>query len=260
MTRQPARNAWLTVLALALASSLPQVRGDKSQPSGARVEQLKIERPVPVLIDDVRGRLPLFDGKTLRGWTVRGGYATYKVEERMIVGTTADGSPNTFLCKGPFSDFELEFDVLCDKELNSGVQIRSHVNAEDTPEPSRPGLFRRKGEVYGYQCEIAPAHVDHCGNFWDEGRRGQWWDDISKRPNAQKAFKVDQWNHYRIVAQGDHIRSWINGIACADFHDKIDASGFIGLQVHNIKKGTGPFHVRWKNLRIRELKSAQQVE
>jgi len=31
-------------------------------------------------------------------------------------------------------------------------------------------------------------------------------------------------------------------------------SGFIGLQVHGIKKGTGPFEVRWKNITLRELK------
>ena len=31
------------------------------------------------------------------------------------------------------------------------------------------------------------------------------------------------------------------------------ASGFIGLQVHSIKKGTGPYEVRWRNIRIKEL-------
>ena len=63
----------------------------------------------------------LFDGKTIEGWTRQGGYATYEAKDGMIVGTTADGSRNTFLCKGPFSDFILELEVLCDKELNSGV-------------------------------------------------------------------------------------------------------------------------------------------
>jgi hypothetical protein len=210
-----------------------------------------------ILLNDVGSRMGLFDGKTLDGWTVRGGFATYKVENGTIVGTTAEGSPNSFLCKGPFSDFVLEFDVLCDDELNSGVQIRSHVNERDTPEPSRPGNIRRKGEVYGYQCEIAPAHIDHCGNFWDEGRRGKWWDE---KPRTRTAFKKGEWNHYRIVAQGDHIQSWLNGIPSADFHDKSDASGFIGLQVHGIKKGTGPYHVRWKNLRIKELRPGNRVE
>src|SRR5690242_12549182 len=73
---------------------------------------------------DAKGK-PIFDGKSIEGWKINGGYASYKVEDGVIVGTTAVGSPNTFLCKGPFGDFELEFDTLCDNELNSGVQIRS---------------------------------------------------------------------------------------------------------------------------------------
>ena len=164
------------------------------------------------------------------------------------------------MCRGPFSDFELELDVLCDKSLNSGIQIRSHVYEKDTPQPSNPQRIRKSGEVYGYQCEIAAAEGGVSGNFWDEGRHTKWHDDFSKKPAATKAFKDQQWNHYRIVAQGDHIRSWVNGVACADFHDKTDAAGFIGLQVHGIKAGTGPYSVRWKNVRIRELQAGEKVE
>lgn len=187
---------------------------------------------------------------SLQGWKIRGGFATYEVEKGVIIGTTVEGSPNTFLTKGPFGDFVLEFDVLCDKQLNSGVQIRSHVYGDG----------KRKGVVYGYQCEIDPAHPALCGNFWDEARNEKWWDDFASKPDAQKAYKVDQWNHYRIAAQGDHIRSWVNGVPCADFHDKSDSIGFIGLQVHAIKKGTGPYQVRWKNLRIHELKRGDQLK
>lgn len=198
----------------------------------------------------------LFDGKSLDGWSIKGGTAKYTVEDGMIVGTTVEGSPNTFLTKGPFADFELEFDVLCDKPLNSGVQIRSHVYEQDTPQPSNPKRIRKAGEVFGYQCEITEASKGVSGNFWDEGRHTKWWDDFANKPAAQSAFKDGQWNHYRIVAQGDHIRSWINGVACADFRDKLDASGFLGLQVHGIKKDAGPYQVRWKNLRLRALQPA----
>ena len=197
----------------------------------------------------------LFDGKSIDGWKVEGGTATYVVKDGMIVGTTTEGSKNTFLCKGPFSDFELELDVLCDVELNSGIQIRSHVYEKDTPQASKPKRIRQKGEVYGYQCEIAAAEKGVSGNFWDEGRHTRWLDDFTDDPKAQQAFKDSQWNHYRIVAEGNRIRSWVNGVPCADFTDDEDASGFIGLQVHGIKPGTGPYQVRWKNVRIRELKS-----
>ncbi len=209
---------------------------------------------------DDGGWKSLFDGQSIEDWTKQGGYATYEVKDGMIIGTTAEGSQNTFLCKGPFADFVLEVEVLCDEALNSGIQIRSHVYEKDTPQMSKPTRIRKKGEVYGYQCEIASAASKVSGNFWDEGRRTKWLDDFADDPQAQTAFKGGEWNKYRIVAQGDHIRSWVNGVPCADFHDDMDATGFIGLQVHGIKKGTGPFQVRWRNIRIRELKPGDTVQ
>src|SRR5262245_4802026 len=93
---------------------------------------------------------PLFDGKSLDGLTVRSGSAKYRVEDSTIVGTTQEGSPNTFLCKGDYVDFVLEAEVKCDPKLNSGIQVRSHVYSEDDPRNRS-----RAGVVYGLQCEIA---------------------------------------------------------------------------------------------------------
>lgn len=149
--------------------------------------------------------------------------------------------------------------MLCDKELNSGVQIRSHVFAEEAKQAGKPARKRPAGTVYGYQCEIA-GEGGNSGNFWDEARLAKWWDDFSKKPEAQKAYKNGQWNQYRIVAQGDRIRSWVNGVPCADFRDATDARGFIGLQVHSIKKGTGPYKVCWRNIRLRELGPGEKVD
>jgi len=204
----------------------------------------------------------LFDGKTLNHWVVKGGNATYKVEDGMIVGTTGGkGAINTFLCtERDYGDFELEFDVLVDNPLNSGVQIRSHTYDKPTPQPSGGKRIRQIGEVYGYQCEIAANDKGTSGNFWDEARWTRWHDDLTGKPGAGAAFKKEQWNHYRIVAQGDHIRSWVNGIACADFHDSLDATGFIGLQVHHMRADAGPYHVRFRNLRIRELSANERLK
>ncbi|QGJ70027.1 DUF952 domain-containing protein [Planctomycetales bacterium 10988] len=206
-----------------------------------------------------KGFVALFDGKSLDGWTKEGGYAEYKVEEGTMVGTTAEGSKNTFLTKGPYSDFILEFDVKCDVELNSGVQVRSHTYKEDTPQASKPAKIREAGEVYGYQCEICESSRGTAGNFWDEGRWTRWHDDFAEKPEAQQAFKDGEWNHYKIVAQGNRIRSWINGVPCADFKDDMDATGFLGFQVHGIKPGSGPYSVRWKNIYIHELQPGEKV-
>jgi hypothetical protein len=200
----------------------------------------------------------LFDGQTLDGWTVQGGKASFKVENGTIVGTSSDGGRNTFLCRGDYGDFALEFEVLCDPMLNSGVQIRSHVYEKDTPQESNPARIRKAGEIYGYQCEIADQALGSAGNFWDEARRTRWLDNFDDNPDARSAFNDGVWNHYRIVAQGARIRSWVNGIPCADFVDDHDAHGFVGLQVHTVKPGFGPLQVRWRNIRIRELKPGEQ--
>ncbi|MBM4017958.1 MAG: DUF1080 domain-containing protein [Planctomycetes bacterium] len=201
------------------------------------------------------GFVPLFDGKTLTGWVVRSGTAKYTVEDAAIVGATVEGSPNTFLCtEKEFADFELLLEVKCDPDLNSGIQIRSHVYEKETAvEAAKAARTHPVGRVYGYQCEIAPG--GNAGNFYDEARRGKFLDDFSQRPDAQKAYKPGEWNAYRILAQADRIRSWINGVPCADFRDSADSKGFIGLQVHGIPKGKGPFQVRWRNIRIRQIKA-----
>ncbi len=196
------------------------------------------------------GFVSLFDGKTLEGWAVRSGKATYAIVDGTIVGTTATEGPNTFLCsKREFANFELRLEVRCDAELNSGIQIRSHAYSKETPQASKPKRVRPAGTVYGYQVEIAAN--GNAGRIWDEARWTKWHDP-EPTEKAKAAYKPDSWNEYRIVADGDRIRTWINGTAVAEMQDKLDASGFIGLQVHAVKKGAGPYSVAWRNIRIRE--------
>ncbi len=200
---------------------------------------------------------PLFDGKTLNGWEVCNGYATYAVEDSAIAGTTAEGSPNSFLCtKREYGDFILEFETKTDPALNSGVQIRSHRYPDEGPIlvfESGKWVSRKvpKGRVYGYQVEIANEKSGSSGGIYDEARRG-WLHNIASDPAASKAFKDNQWNHYRIEARGDTMRVWVNGVPCAHLTDPMDQSGFIALQVHAYK-GERPAQVRWRNIRIQDL-------
>src|SRR5688572_32691069 len=94
---------------------------------------------------DKDGWAPLFNGKDLSGWEQRNGTATYRVENGVIVGKTAEGSPNSFLCTvKEYGDFELKFEVKVDDALNSGVQIRSKTKGGT-----------KDGRVHGPQVEIA---------------------------------------------------------------------------------------------------------
>lgn len=200
---------------------------------------------------------PLFDGKTLNGWEVCNGHATWRVEDGAIVGTTAEGSPNSFLCtKREFGDFILEFETKTDPLLNSGVQIRSHRYPDEGPIrvfENGQWVSRKvpKGRVYGYQVEISNEKSGTSGGIYDEARRG-WLHNIASDPAASKAFRDNQWNHYRVEARGDTIRVWVNGVPCAHLTDPLDQSGFIALQVHSYK-GERPAQVRWRNIRIQDL-------
>jgi hypothetical protein len=207
---------------------------------------------------DDAGWTALFDGKTLDGWSVQGGFASYKVEDGVIVGTTAPGSPNTFLCKGDYKDFVLELEVQCDPRLNSGIQVRSHVYEQDGPDPLDSQKNRKKGVVYGPQCEIASHDTGTAGRFYDESRRDRWICELADQ--AKDAFKDTGWNQYKIVVHGNRYRSWLNGIPCSNFTDDVDTHGLIGLQVHSISKDEGPYQVRWRNVRIKELKPGEKVE
>jgi hypothetical protein len=186
------------------------------------------------------------------------GQASYEVKDGVLVGTTVDGSPNTFLVKGPFKDFELQFEVKVDDALNSGVQVRSHLAKEGDPVPegAKGDKPLPPGRLYGPQCEIAVNGT--AGDFYDEARRGTWWSILTKteavRSDAAKAaFKKGEWNHYRIVVQGDHYQSFVNGVKTADFSQPGDPEGYIGFQVHGIKKGDGPYTVRWRTVKFKTL-------
>jgi hypothetical protein len=197
----------------------------------------------------------LFDGKTLKGWTQKNGTAAYRVETGTIVGRTSDGSPNSFLCTvKDYGDFELEFEVKVDNQLNSGVQIRSKTKDQATGE----GRSNAVGRVYGPQVEIEASGADGAQSGYVYGEAtGRGWLTPEQRLIPHKHFKDGAWNRYRVVAKGPRIQTWINGKMIEDLVDEgiyqTHPTGFIGLQVHGIPKGTGPYEVAWRNIRIRLL-------
>lgn len=205
----------------------------------------------------------LFDGKTLNGWKVLGGKATYRVENGVIVGVTSTGGENynTFLVtEKTYGNFNLEFEFMVDEDLNSGVQFRG---------------FFSDGLVRGYQYEIdpdkknmyvaTPYNRDAKGNIiesgkeprswtggiYDEKRRG-WLNDLTQNPAARAALKPGKWNKGRIEAHKNSIRTYINGVPAACMIDFVTPNGFIGLQVHWLKEYK-KMEVRFRNIRIQDF-------
>ena len=181
----------------------------------------------------------LFNGKNLKGWERLNGTADFKVKDKTIIGISKKGSPNTFLAtKKMYDNFILEFEFKVDDGFNSGVQIRSQSIKD-----------YNNGRVHGYQFEIDPTERGWTGGIYDEARRG-WLYPSSKNEKAKKAFKNNEWNKGRVEAIGNSIRTWVNGVACADLIDDMTLSGFIALQVHSVSDSDVGKSVSFRNIRI----------
>ena len=184
--------------------------------------------------------MPLFNGVDFSGWEKLNGTAQYEIKDGAIVGISQANTPNTFLAtEKTYGDFILELDVKLSYGLNSGIQIRSL----STPE-------YHEGRVHGYQVELDPSDRKWTGGIYDEARRG-WLYPLTRNDKGANAFNVGDWNHVRIEAIGPSIRTWINGIQCANLVDDLTPEGFIALQVHSInnEEQIGKT-IQWKNIRI----------
>lgn len=170
----------------------------------------------------------LFNGKDLSGWKAVAGKATFEVKDGVIEGTAVHGTGNTFLVSEEmYTDFILEVDLKINHiSSNSGIMARGQFD---------PAARNGEGLVFGYQIEADPTPRAWSGGVYDEARRG-WFYTLDLNPAAKSAFKMGEWNTYRIEAIGNTIKTWINGQEVAYFMDDMDAKGFIGLQVHSIQK------------------------
>jgi len=178
---------------------------------------------------------PLLTESGLGGWP-RTGAATYSWEEGALTGREA-GARNAFLVSPrDYADFELRCAVRIAPGGNSGIQLRSRVDAA--------GDF-----VAGWQIEIETTDRRWSGGLYEERGRG-WLDPLEGQEEARAAFRVGEWNEYRILCQGARVQSWVNGVLCADWEEPGGPrTGVIAFQVH----GGQDTRVQWRDLRIREI-------
>jgi hypothetical protein len=218
------------------------------------------------------GFTQIFDGETLEGW--EGDANLWRVEDGNLVGEI---TPATVLEKNSFiiwrggttEDFELKLEYKISKDGNSGVNYRSEV-VEDVPYALR-----------GYQADIDGKNMWTGQNYEERGRaiiayRGQkvtlnpvsgsvqsnvknnvWTgSNVTENLGDRDSLKVhinEDWNEMHIIARGNHLQHYVNGILMADItdNDTINRkdSGLLGVQVH-----VGPpMKTEFRNIRLKEL-------
>ena len=203
------------------------------------------------------GFVPIFNGKNLTGWD--GNPKFWSAKDGVIRGETTKENPtkgNTFCIwrAGLVGDFELRLSYRM-RNGNSGVQYRSHdmgnwvvggYQAEAANEPGRDGFIYDEKGKRGRMCMPSEKVT------WTKDGK-QVTGSVGDLEKIKAALKKDDWNDYRIIAVGNHIQHYINGVQTIDFTDEDEAkramSGIVALQIHQ----GAPMTVEFKNIRLKKM-------
>jgi hypothetical protein len=175
----------------------------------------------------------IFNGKDLTGWTIHGTEKWYAENGELICESGPDKQYGYLSTVRSYHNFILELKFKLEANGNSGVFFRSSIEGV---------------KISGWQVEVAPPG-HHTAGIYESYGRG-WL--VQPKPEDEKILKGDDWNAMRIQVINDDVTTWLNGKQIVNIKDeKIgQGNGFIALQIHE----GGGIKVRWKNIRIRELK------
>ena len=220
---------------------------------------------------DEAGFKSIFNGKDLTGWEGRTNH--WSVQDDAITGVTTKENPaqgNNFLIWRPHGtnenvdNFELRLSYKIvpngDKGFgNSGIQYRSKDFG--------------KFVVGGYQADFE-AGKTFSGILYEEkmdgilAQRGQKTvvktvdgktkvevvGAVGKSAEIQAQIKDKDWNEYVVIANGNHLQHFINGVQTIDVIDEREGGksvkqGILALQLH----AGDPMTVQFKIIRLKPL-------
>ena len=180
------------------------------------------------------GTKKIFNGKNLEGWEVQpeDKASHWMVKEGNILhGENPDESGSMLWTTKTYRDFdlELEYKTLTD-DYDTGIFPRG-----DGPQV-QIGISRSLQRDMT-ACIYAPG--DDRGSAYP-----------GQTDKVAEFHKVGEWNHLRIILEGNRIRTFLNGEDFVDYDIvKINDEGPIGLQLHS------GLHmaVDFRNIKIKEL-------
>ena len=181
------------------------------------------------------GFKPLFDGKTLKGWTPTPG-GTWEVKDGAIIGKSpkSERRHGILLTDAKFSDFI--------------IKARFKVISGDSGFYFRVDRVKSGVSVHGFQVEIDTTQ--ETGGLYETGGRG-WVHKPSAEVIEKRKYKAGEWSDLELHAVGKDITVKINGVVSSQLkNDKGRLAGHIGLQLH----GSIDMHVEYKDIMIKELK------
>jgi len=271
--KTPIRQWWNIIkiqpllLGLVLVLGACQTGGETDM---ASTEEPSGTEPMDEPMDESSGEA-IFNGVDLTDWD--GDARFWSVQDGAIVGETTAETPteaNTFLIweGGEPANFEATFRfrfviVSDDSSGNSGLQFRS----ERFTDEENPNLAYR---VRGPQADMAISDWIPGIHYEEQGRgiqarRGQRVHIAADGERHEERFAEEadlgqyinvhtEWNTYRVYANGDTMRTWINDQL---MHELIDESaearseGILAFQLH----AGPPMRVELRDIMLNTLPS-----
>lgn len=187
------------------------------------------------------GFVSLLNGKDLSNWERKGGRSSFNYKDGMIVGTCVPGELSTYLStkRTDYSDFVFTCEMRWEIDLNSGIMFRAKSDKKKVvfgPQVEMEGIKKNRGWSGG-------IYGQSCGGYWYP----LWLKEHSK---VRGALNKGGWNRVTVMAKGQTIKTWVNGIPAAHWKgDGTYRSGYFALQVHKAKSGM----IVWRDLKVKEL-------
>ncbi len=175
----------------------------------------------------------IFNGQDLDGWKIHGTEKWYVDNGELICESGPDKGYGYLATTKSYKNMDLQLEFKQEANGNSGVFFRSSIEGT---------------KISGWQTEVAPPGSNSGGVYESYGRG--WL--IKPEPALDKALKMGEWNKMRILVVDDEVTTWLNGQQMIYLKDqKIgEAQGQVALQIHD----GGGIKVRWRNIKIKELK------
>jgi hypothetical protein len=221
-------------------------------------------QPDPIDFNEHEGWTPLFDGKTLNGWS---GDSNWKVEDgAIVIESTCEKPTGTVYLVwqgGEAADFELKMEMKGTGNINGGVQYRGWImppaeraggagpgrGGPQGPCPSGAARGTPPDRMAEAKWNMAGAQYDfdagnrYTGQFYEQstGRGIIAWKGQVVRTEAGKSprllamlgeqaaidtiYRPNEWNQLHIIAVGNTMTHLLNGRVLSFLIDE-DASKF----------------------------------
>jgi len=181
------------------------------------------------------GFVPLFDGKSMKGWV--GNVGGYEAKDGVLTCLPGKGKGGKIFTEKEYDNFIIRFEFKLTPGANNGLALRCPLEGKPASK--------------GFESQI----LDNSSKRYLNKKPFQYHGSLYKRVAARRGFlkPVGEWNRQEVILDGNRIKITLNGEVILEDKDlsrfKRPGKGHIGFLGHGSK-------VQFRKIELKELKAA----